>query len=73
MSKEMRDVCLFVGTAGIVCAWGVVLLALLSGIKLIKVVAISGALLAAALCLFYLGLAPTIKRRLSRQLRAIRI
>ena len=73
MSKELRDACLLLGTMGIIVAWAIVLVAVLSGVKLIKVIVLSGAILAASTCLFYLGLSPYIQRRIKRQVQSLRL
>lgn len=71
MSKEMRDVCLCVGTIGICCVLGFMVLATLTGIKVLKTVTFLGALTVVSVVLFYIGMAPPIRKRLNGQLQAV--
>ncbi len=71
MSKEMRDVCLCVGTIGLCCVLGFIVLGTLTGIKVIKTVVFLGGLTVVSLALFYVGIAPPIRRRLNSKLSAV--
>jgi hypothetical protein len=71
MSKEMRDVCLCVGTIGLCCVLGFIVLGALTRIKVLKTVTFLGALTVVSIALFYVGIAPHVRKRLNARLQAV--
>ncbi|MFT4926310.1 MAG: hypothetical protein ACI8WB_002408 [Phenylobacterium sp.] len=68
MSKEMRDLCLFMGSLGLAYAMLLVLAALFTGAKIVKGVVIIASL---STMLFTIGLSPQVKTRIKAYAKSV--
>ena len=64
MTKEMRDICLFIGTIGLGYAMVLLALMLFTGVKIFKTVVI---IVTLSSMLFTMGLSPVVRKRLKEQ------
>ncbi|MCJ8273247.1 MAG: hypothetical protein MJK04_28080 [Psychrosphaera sp.] len=68
MSKEMRDVCLCMGTIGMAYALLLMMFVLFTGAKIIKSVMIIAAF---STMLFSIGLSPAVRNRLKLRVQSV--
>jgi hypothetical protein len=68
MSKEMRDLCLCIGSIGLAYALLLVMVALFTGAKIVKSIVIIATF---SSMLFTVGLAPTVRKRLKQRLASV--